>query len=792
MKGNLKWVLLSLWLCAMRISARETGGVSGVVKEQSTGLPMEYASVALYQSSDRKPVDGCNTDSMGRFIFTGIPKGEYYIVGSYIGSAQVSTPAFKVTDSVTTDIGTLFLSDSQMLSEIVVEGHKSTFVAGLDKKIFNVDRNIVSPGGSASDLLQSIPSVDVDLDGVVSLRGNANVTILINGKPSAMMGERTRGDALAQMSAGNIEKIEVIANPSAEYKPDGMSGIINIVLKKENGSGLNGTANASVGSYGRLNGGVNLNYGAGGFNFFGGYSYRRDRYDRTVADHRESMTEIINQDTYGVGQPVSHTVRLGVNRDISPHDFLEFAGSYSHRKFRRNETMESETLARDGICMDSYHRVRDALARENMWEATARYSHNYGESNEWGIDYTYSSESEDEINHYATVQPTSETKNDETVWDAHYLHSAKLFWKHKFNEKINLSAGYEMEHVKAEQNYHVYDWTGAGYMPDAGRSSDFTHILMLNSAYITAESRFGRWNILAGLRGEYADIRNRLLSTGENLAQNYFNLFPTLHVSRPVSSAGELMMSYSLRVNRPDGRDMNPFAEQINPLSLEAGNPYLKPEKVHSCELGWMLRMPDGGSLLSTVYYRYISNQITEVSRYVESGILLTTKENLQSSRNAGVELILGMPVAKWFDFNLNLNGYYSQIDATKLGFGSHKDTFSWSALLNADFRPFRRYMAQVNVRYRSSTQVPQGKRDGDFRVNVGMKYDIPGIDLSIMASVTDLFDTYRKSFTLDTPELKQKVEKRRNPRIFYIGAAWKFGGTGKKENTKLEYDEGL
>ena len=157
------------------------------------------------------------------------------------------------------------------------------------------------------------------------------------------------------------------------------------------------------------------------------------------------------------------------------------------------------------------------------------------------------------------------------------------------------------------------------------------------------------------------------------------------------------------------------------------------------------------------------------------------------------MELIWSMPVRQWFDFNLNMNGYYNQIDASKLGFAKRKDTFSWSALLNANFRPFKHYMIQLNARYRSATLVPQGRRDADIRIILGMKYDIPAINLSIVGSVTDLFDTYRKSYTLDTPELKQKVEKRRNPRIFYIGLVWQFGGIkSKAHNAKLEYDEGL
>lgn len=773
--------------------AQGTGTVIGKVVEKGSGLPMEYATASLHEAQSGKIEAGCMTDSLGTFKFEKVPVGIYFVECSYIGSNTIRTDTFKVEKGETFDAGTLYVSESTMLSEVVVEGRKSTFSAKLDRKVFNVGQDLMSSAGSASDLMQNIPSVDVDLDGKVSLRGNDNVTILINGKPSAAMGDKTRGDALSQLSASSIERIEVITNPSAQYKPDGTSGIINIVLKKDVRQGLNGSVTANVGSYGRANAGLNLNYGFRNINIFGGYAYRRDRYDRSIDDHRISPTERIDQTTYGLGRPVSHTFRLGMNAYITQNDLLEMSGSYNRRSFRRNERVESQTVTLDDELADFYIRDREAYAKENMWEGNLHYSHSYGAGNEFGIDYAYSSESEDEINHYTTLQPAGETKNDETVWDANYLHHAGLFWNHSISGNIKLMTGYELEHLRAEQNYHVFDWNGNEYVPDNDRTNDFTHYMLLNSLYATSEMQFGKWNILAGVRGEYADIRNDLHSDRNILRQHYFNVFPTLHLSHPVGTACEAMLSYSLRVNRPEGSDMNPFAERINPLSLQAGNPDLKPEKIHSLEAGWLWRYGNGASLLSTLYYRYISNQITEVSRYIDAGVLLTTKENLQSSQNAGVELIWSMPVKQWFDFNLNLNGYYNQIDASKLGFAKRKDTFSWSALLNANFRPLRHYMIQLNARYRSATLVPQGRRDADIRINLGMKYDIPAINLSIVGSVTDLFDTYRKSYTLDTPELKQKVEKRRNPRIFYIGLVWQFGGIkSKAHNANLEYDEGL
>ena len=786
--------MAAMLLLVMQVAA-QTGSsiVVGVLKEKTSGMPVEFATIALHEAETGQMVTGCMTDSAGLFRMEKVSAGKYYAEGSFVGCQSVRTDVFSVKKGMTTDVGILYIKEGEQLGEVVVEGRKPTFTAKLDRKVFQVGQDVMGTSGSASDLMQNIPSVEVDMDGTVSLRGNENVTILIDGKPSAMMSAKARGDALNQLSASSIERIEVITNPSAEYKPDGMSGVINIVLKKDAKEGLNGTLSGNVGSYGRNNAGVNLNYGLKGVNLFGGYTFRRDRYDRTIDDHRTSPTGVINQTSYGLGRPISHSVRLGMNANLTEQDAIELAGSYNRRRFQRNERVESEATDPTRTMTDFYLRDRDALAKENMWEGSFRYTHNYGKGNEWVADYIYSSETEDELNHYSTQSMEGGTKDNEAVWDANYLHIGKLHWLHNLSEQVKLTAGYELEYLRTEQNYHVSDWDGEMFVHNDGRSSDFTHLRTLQSLYAMMEMKCHAWSLLAGLRGEYAEIENRLVSQGTTARQHYANLYPTLHLSRRLNTNHELQLSYSLRVNRPEGSDMNPFTERINPLSLQAGNPDLNPEKIHSVEAGWLWHTDAGMSLMSTLYYRYLTNQITEVSRYIEDGVLLTTKENLNTSQNAGVELIWNVPVARWLSFHWNVNGYYSQIDASRLGFGKSHDTFSWSTLLNANFTPVRHYMIQLNARFRGATLVPQGRRDADSRINIGMKYDIPSINLSLLASVTDLFDTYRKSYTLDTPELKQKVEKRRNPRIFYIGVSWQFGaGKSKKHQTEVEYDEGM
>lgn len=694
-------------------------------------------------------------------------------------SAQTTTE----TDSIDT---TAF---DKYLDEIVIVAKKPGSVTKTDRKTYSVNQDIASTVSSAGEILNHIPSVEVDIDGNVSMRGSSNVTILINGKPSAMMAGKTRADALGQLSAANIERIEVIDNPGAEYRAEGGGGIINIIMKADTKGGFNGSVLANAGSAGRYNAGVNLNYGTSNLNFYGGYTFRRDRYDRTVDDYRISPQDTIAQTTYGLGRPVSHTFRLGMTANITPADMLSVSGNYNRRNFKRDEYVDSRTKATDGIVTDSYHRDRDADAKENMWEGAMQYSHRYGDGNEVAIGYVYSSESEDELNRYTTMRQGIETRNNETVWDANYIHNASLKWQHAVTDNIKLTAGYEFEHLKAEQNYHVSDRDGTSFIPNATESNDFTHLRMLNSIYANSDMTVGSWHINAGLRGEYTDIDNQLKSTFDSRRRHYFDLFPSARVSRHIGGSMELSTGYSMRINRPQGSDMNPFAERINPLSLEAGNPDLKPEKINTVDMG-IRRISDAGSLTVNLFYRHISDGITEVSRYIDNGVLLTTKENLRTSDNAGVELVWNMHVAGWLDINLNGTGYYNRINASGLGFGGKREMFSWSGLLNADFTPIKHGTVQLNARYHSATLVPQGKRDGDFQLNMGMKYDIPSINLALFASVTDLLDTYKLSYTLDTPALKQKVEKRRNPRIIYVGLSWNFGGGSRHQHHNVEYDE--
>lgn len=780
------WVIIASCFCLQFVHGAEIqeGGVTGLILDKASKLPIEFSDVILYRAEDSVFVAGCVTDAKGRFSFTSVCAGQYYVEYSFIGYETSRSSDFTVGRLGGFDLGELYLSpSSEQLDEVVVQGRRSTYSLHLDKRVFNVGTDLASTSGSVSDLMRNIPSVQVDVEGHVSLRGSENVNILIDGKPSTLMNARTRADALRQIPASEIERIEVITNPSAAYKPDGVSGIINLILRKEKQKGWSGNVSANVGTGGRRNATLSAAYNAGNVTLSASYGIRRDLYEPHISDNRtknDSTLAYTSQLTTGRAHPVSHIVRAGVDWKIDSSNHLQVNGNYTHEHFIRTEDIyTSDRNAQQDI---TYQGVRYRYDNENVksWEVGGIYTHTFGKDHELTADYNYSLLEGLEDNQYTTYSTDSTTKDNTQIWQAYYQHLFHLTYHRNFNEHLKLDIGYELDALQTDLNFHVQNLEGSVFVPDRNRTNDFTNYEMNHALYATVEYKQGAWGLLFGIRPELMRIKSHLHSLDSIVTNDYWMVYPTLHASYAIDERNELQLNYSLRVNRPEADDLNPFPEYQNPLSLRAGNPYLRPEKVHSVEAGYQWRK-DGTTILGTLYYRYVTHKLTPVTRYLPTGVLLTTKENLNNGSSAGAEFILNTTVGKWLTLNMNGNLFYDQIDATRLGYGSRKDAVAWSASLNADFIPFKNALIQLNSRYLSPSLLAQGKREGTFTTDIGAKYEIPRLHLSFTATLSDVFNTFKKVYTIDTPQLQQRLEQKMNTRVFYIGIAWNFNTLKQK-----------
>lgn len=784
--------------------SQSIGSVFGKIVAESNNNPLEFVSVALISLLDSTVVGGDVTDSKGKFEIKNIPIGKYFLRYSFIGYKTLSSSNFKIDPQQTiVKLGTITLAESYIsLKEVSVTSNKLTMTNAIDRKVYNVQQDIMSTTGSASDLLQNIPSVQVDIEGNISLRGSTNVMILINGKTSPLMG-KTRADVLQQMPASSIEKIEVVTNPSAKYKPDGTSGIINIVMKKETSAGLNGNVCANVGNKSRYNGNTNINYNPGSFNVFGSLSLRQDDRNQFSTDIRTQYNSVTNiPDYYSANsksnaRPLSRGLLLGFDYNFDPNNSGGISGNYFYRGFIRNETSTKVLKDYTSTITEDYDRLRYDKEYEIETEATAYFQHNFSdEDHKLRLEYTTSKSPEEENNHYTNVYrfPLSANQFDNTIIkQGDDKNQLSLTYENPLAENSTLEAGYEGEFNKTDLDYfgEFFDNAQGTFVKDMVKTNHFIYNENIHALYLTYSNAIGALSFLSGLRAEESLLKANLVSRDSIISNNYSNFYPTLHLSYKLSDASELQLNYSRRANRPEGDELNPFPEYQDPRNIRAGNPHLKPEFIHSIEFGYQWQN-DFVTFVPGIFYRNKYNGFTSVTQAINDSTLLTTETNLSTEKSAGFEVVVASSLENIFSANLSANAFYEEIDASNLGFGKKKSTVTWSGNMSCNFNLFSATTIQINSNYRSARLTPQGEYKPSFVVNLGLRQDMFGDKLSAVLTISDLFKTQKREMNFDASWLKQHSVNHRDSGVIYFGLTYHLAQPTKKSKDKsMEYDNG-
>jgi outer membrane receptor protein involved in Fe transport len=803
MKSFITLILL-LFFGILNLQAQHTGTgtVTGVILEKASGSPLEFATVLIRSKSDSTLFQGTVTTKKGEFTFNKLAFGEYRIEYSFIGFDKIESPFFSLNPKKNKlDLGKLYISESTTtLSEISVTAQRSTFVNSIDRRTFNVGQDVMSKTGSVSELLQNVPSVQVDLDGNVSLRGSDNVMFLINGKPSSLMGTN-RAAVLQQMPASSIEKIEIITNPSAKYKPDGTSGIINIVLKKDKNLGLNGQASVNVGNDNRYNGNFSLNYNPGKLNIFGSYSIRQDERLRYSDDNRKhylsgdtiNYTHVVSRD---LSRPLSHIIQTGIDYKVNAHNSVGVTGNYNYRSFIRHSNDVNLWQTTDMSVTRDYDRSRRDPEFEKDLELSGNYVHSFAKAgHEITIDYTTSFSNEQEDNHYTDTYrvPVTIPSYDNTLIKQGENQSQFSFtYSNPISEKIKIETGYVLESRKSDMDFfgENYDPLSALWIKDLIKSNHFIYTENIHVLYGTYEQEFGKLGFLGGIRAEQAFLNANQITTDTTMKNNYFRIYPSIHFTYKLNDLNELQLNYSHRIRRPEGDEMNPFPEYADPYNLRAGNPKLKPADVHSIEFGYQYKK-NSTTFLSTLYYRYTYNGMTDITRYINDTVKLTTRENLSKSGSAGLELVLSKTFGSVGNINLSTNTFYNRIDASNLGYSSNKSIITWSANLSAGINLSKSTVLQITSSYSAESLTPQGRQLPSFVINTGFKQEFLNRKLVLIATVSDLFNSLRNRTIVDTPQLYEVIIRRRSARIIYAGITYSFGNQ-KKKKKEIEFDNRL
>jgi len=787
-----------------RTTAQVGGEVTGTMTDPGVNAPVELVSVTL-KRADGAAVQSTLSDKTGRFAFTAVPAGEYTLVYHLTGAdAQVTAPFTVDAQHPRQDFSGLTVAGPAVrLEDFQVKEKQQAFLNTIDRKTYNVGKEIQSTTGSASDLLQNLPSVQVDIDGNVSLRGSENVLILIDGRTSTLMG-KSRAEALQQLPADSIDRIEIITNPSAKFKPDGTAGIINILLKKKHAAGFSGSFNTAYGNEDRANAGVNAGYNSGPYQLSGTVSVRQDDRLRRASDTRTSVDPVtgiastVAKTTLEHSRPLTRIARLGAGYNAGEHDKVGLTSSFNDRTFLRHATDHNILSDGSGLVTTAYDRTRYDPEFERSLEWGANWQHTFpGDDHELNVEFKSSRTDEEENNHYADIYrlPAIAPTYDNTLIRPSERGSETMIeYKRPLGETAKLEAGYTRTTDRLDADFYgeALDPTSGLWVKDAQKSNRFMVDSAIDAFYATYGQTFGKFGLLAGLRPELTKLTSTLVNTGQVIPNGYNRVHPTLHLAYQATDRHEFQLNYSHRIHRPEIDDLNPFPEYQDPFNVRAGNPYLKPEEIHSVEAGYSFRQGDT-SITSTVYHRYTYHGFTTFTRDIGGGVLLTTRENLSVNRATGLELTADTEVGKLLSLNFSSNTFFNTIDASNLGFTPTKSDISWTAKLGATLHLPANTLLQFNTNYAATRLTPQGYRRPSFVANAGLRHDFRHKKMALVLTVSDLFNSLKESTVIDTPVLREETVRRRSARIIYLGFIYNFGQPAKKQkDEQLKFDNSL
>lgn len=777
----------------------QIGTVIGIVSDSLNGQKIEYAAIAVIAVADSAVKGGAVSATDGSFSITKLPPGQFMVRVTFMGYKEWYSKPFTITMANTQyDAGAIKLKSSDTeLGTVVIAEQRSDYTNSIDKKTYDVNQNIVNTGGSATDVLQNIPSVTVDVDGKVSLRGSENVTILIDGKPSGVTGE-DRNAVLQQIPASMIERIEVITNPSAKYDAQGMAGIINIITKKEKGRGYNGTIGGGVGSGNKYNGSINLNMRRDKVNLFTSYSYRyEDRWGTSFGAQTTTTpdTAFRYSSTGGSLQSsIFHNARIGADIYFNPYNTLSVSGGYTYRnEMKGDSTAYLFYNSADSLTSDFSRRV-DGTDATNTIDAAMDFRKSFpGSHRTFTSSASFSTNQRTVENDFRLssigyeFSPYQKNLANNTFYSA----TAQADYSHPVNDSLKIETGLKFSYRQYanEQAGYQYDYATSTYLSDQRFVDLFKYTEDVAAAYVQANMHRGKFDYLGGVRAEFTNLSGTSASQDTAFRKNYLDLFPNLAVRLTTKGGTELQLSYGRRLNRPGNMQLNPYIDYSDSINLRTGNPYLSPEYIHSFDFTINKTQPRL-SWSFTLYYRHSDNVITFVRIFdVQTNRALVRPLNYTSAENYGVEYVLRVPFAKKGNAMLSGAAYYNHINADNVEAALQSDAFNYNARLAFTYKIFKPTTLQISGMYFSPFINPVGFFWMKGGIDVGLRQDVFKGKGQISANVTDVLNTRAFEVKNERDNYLFRGGRKRESLVFMLSFTWRFGSNddiSKRKNQPM------
>lgn len=732
--------------------------IKGKVSEAAGNTPLGFATVSVIKQDNHTTIATLNTSENGEFSVSA-NAGNYKIIIDFIGYESYTSPVIRLTaQHPVHHLGNIQLtSSSKTLDEIMVRAEKSTMTLSLDKRIFNVGKDLANAGGTAADILSNIPSVAVDVDGNVSLRGSSSVRILIDGKPSGLVSIKG-GSGLQQLQGNMIDRVEIITNPSARYEAEGMGGIINIILKKERKEGFNGSFDVIAGYPENFGVAANVNYRRKDFNFFVNYStsyrnpkgtneqyqelYRNDSTFISTKQMEHRLKGMYNNARAGMDYffdeknilTAAYTYRISKGKrlsDIYFHDYLNNLQNPTGHTYRTQDETETEPNSEYAL------NYKKTFAREGReFTADLRYLDNWEDSDQFFGEQGFKPDGSTAGIPYILQR----SLNFET--EKQYL--AQIDYVHPFAEKGKFESGLRTSFRNMTNDYSVTqqdendDWFE---LP--GLTNDFLYKENISAVYAILGNKIKKISYQAGLRGELTHVTTTLKQTHEVNPRKYIDFFPSAHLTYDLPQGHAIQISYSRRIRRPQYNDLSPFMTYSDNRNYYSGNPDLNPEYTHAFEMGH-IKYLDKASISSSVYYRNTRNKILYIKKVDEKGNTVTLPENLATENSFGAEFTGSYSAFTWWKTDLSFNIFRAITDGSNLSDEFKSDTYSWMARLLSRATVWKNTDIQIRGNYEAPQQTPQGRRRSIATMDLAISKDILKDKATLTLNVIDVFNSRR------------------------------------------------
>ena len=787
-------VFSSLLICCFYFFtyAQSTGKINGIVATHQQAL--EYATVSIVKLPDTtKVLYRSTTDSLGNFSFCNIALGDYLLKITLIGY-QTTTQEFSLTsDNSNLNFYNLsLLAETNTLATVTVSSQKKLIQKTTTGFIVNAAANISQIGGTATDLLKSTPTVSVDAEGGITLRGKAPL-ILINGRNSVF-------SSIDQIPASNIESIEIINNASAKYDANAQSGIINIVLKKNRLSGTNGAVSlgAGVGSRGRTANAIILNHKTVKLNVGFGYDNRfagRTKHNVTNrTNYNLSDIYLINQERKD--ERVEQLQNLKLNIDFTPNDKSAFSFEAIGNVVGQDndETLKSKLSKQDKTFNTSNRRHSLEIIREKLAEFALGYNRKFRNPKKTLSANLTSSFEKGRENTSINTQNLYENESyfgDPFFQNTHnyedsYVHNAIVDYAMPIFRKGILETGYKATSRNVKNDFEAADKIGNAYIINPASTNTFKFNEQVHAAYLLFHSYIGkeespRWKYEVGIRAEQVNNKGETQNNSTKFTNQYFKFFPTSNLSYFIANSQFLKISYAKRINRPDLDDLNPFVDITDALNIHSGNPYLKPEIIQAFEIGYNYEWKNL-TLSSSLFYRNTKNTIRNFSQFQPNGIVLRSPVNIGNANSYGIENIITLNPTRIYELNASFTLFQQAFNSSNIAVEAIQNSFNWYGKLINNFAIDSRRKLQIIGNYNSAQTTPQGNQIPVYNFDLGFQQKLGKGNSRLGLVIVDVLNTLKSGSNTFSNDFKSIRTQKADTRFIMLTFAYSFKSTFKEK----------